>query len=91
MKRKFSLVLLLLAAWLGGAQPAYAATDSQDSNITIVKKTRVAYNKGNKVNTWTTYGAGKKLVGQVKSGYGSSPVQGPDLVPDQGQQVDSGD
>ncbi|RZM15647.1 hydrolase [Lactobacillus delbrueckii] len=24
---------------------------------------------GNKVNTWTTYGAGKKLVGQVKSGY----------------------
>ncbi len=69
MKRKFSLVLLLLAAWLGGAQPAYAATDSQDSNITIVKKTRVAYNKGNKVNTWTTYGAGKKLVGQVKSGY----------------------
>ncbi len=69
MKRKFSLVLLLLADWLGGAQPAYAATDSQDSNITIVKKTRVAYNKGNKVNTWTTYGAGKKLVGQVKSGY----------------------
>ena len=69
MKRKFSLVLLLLAAWLGGAQPAYAATDSQDSNITIVKKTRVAYNKGNKVNTWTTYRAGKKLVGQVKSGY----------------------
>lgn len=69
MKRKFSLVLLLLAAWLGGAQQAYAATDSQDSNITIVKKTRVAYNKGNKVNTWTTYGAGKKLVGQVKSGY----------------------
>ncbi len=69
MKRKFSLVLLLLVAWLGGAQPAYAATDSQDSNITIVKKTRVAYNKGNKVNTWTTYGAGKKLVGQVKSGY----------------------
>lgn len=50
MKRKFSLVLLLLAAWLGGAQPAYAATDSQDSNIMIVKKTRVAYNKGNKVN-----------------------------------------
>ena len=51
MKRKFSLVLLLLAAWLGGAQPAYAATDSQDSNIAIVKKTRVAYKKGNKVNT----------------------------------------
>ena len=25
--------------------------------------------KGNKVNTWTTYGVGKKLVGQVKSGY----------------------
>lgn len=46
MKQKFSLVLLLLAAWLGGAQPAYAATDRQDSNITIVKKTRVAYNKG---------------------------------------------
>ncbi|KRK17073.1 nlpC/P60 family protein [Lactobacillus delbrueckii subsp. delbrueckii DSM 20074 = JCM 1012] len=34
-----------------------------------MKKTRVAYNKGNKVNTWTTYGAGKKLAGQVKSGY----------------------
>ena len=46
MKRKFSLVLLLLVAWLGGAQAAYAATDSQDSNITIVKKIRVAYNKG---------------------------------------------
>ena len=69
MKRKFSLVLLLLAVWLGGAQPAYAATDSQDSNIMIVKKTRVAYNKGNKVNIWTTYGAGKKKAGQVKSGY----------------------
>ena len=61
-------------AWFWVTRPvrqltALVATDSQDSNITIVKKTRVAYNKGNKVNTWTTYGAGKKLVGQVKSGY----------------------
>ncbi|GHV98473.1 hydrolase [Lactobacillus nasalidis] len=69
MKRKFSLVLLLLAVWLGGARPAQAATDSKDSNITIVKKTLVAYNKGNKLNVWNTYGTGKKKTGQVKSGY----------------------
>ena len=74
-QRNFTYLLSLLAlACFFAVKPGMVKAETNDAQtvqvdpVKKIKKTFVAYNRGNKLNIWSTYGKGKKVVTRYKSG-----------------------